>query len=344
MVFLFQKKEQMHNISPEIKILLSTSGTTGSSKFVKLSEENLYSNAVSIVKYLPINFSDVCPLNLPLNYSYGLSILTTNAIAGGKIICGLKDILNKDFWNDFEENGFTSLAGVPYVYEILNRIGFLKKNYPSLKYLTQAGGKLNEKLISLFAEYSKNNSLDFFVMYGQTEATARMSYLNVNEFPNKIGSVGKSIDQGKFVIDQESNELIYDGPNVFGGYAECIDDLIHYVKKPLFTGDLAKIDEDGFIYIIGRSKRFVKILGSRINLDELENNLKENFQNNTFICAGKEDTILQIACTNSTIEKVEVCNYIKELFNIHHAYIKFKIIENIPLTANGKINYIAILE
>ncbi len=343
---IFIKESQRTiKIAPEIKILLSTSGTTGSPKFVKLSEENIFQNASSIISYLPINKDDVCPLNLPIHYSYGLSILTTNAIAGGVIICGVKDILNKDFWVDFENHGFTSLAGVPYVYEILNRIGFLKKQYPSLKYLTQAGGKLNEKLVVSLHEYTQKQSIDFFVMYGQTEATARMSYFNTKQFPDKIGSVGKAILNGSFEIDNESSELLYKGLNVFGGYAEQFEDLAIYHKTEVLpTGDLAKMDDDGFIFIVGRLKRFVKIVGLRINLDEVEQALKNHFQNTTFICVGKEDQYLQIASTNIALEKNEIGTYIKDLFKIHPAHIKYKFIDNVPLTANGKINYNAILD
>jgi long-chain acyl-CoA synthetase len=332
-------------IAPEIKILLSTSGTTGSPKFVKLSDDNIFQNASSIINYLPINNEDVCPLNLPIYYSYGLSILTTNAISGGTIICGVKDILNKDFWVDFETFGFTSLAGVPYVYEILNRIGFLKKQYSSLRYLTQAGGKLNEKLVVSLYEYTQNQAVDFFVMYGQTEATARMSFFNTKQFPDKIGSVGKAILNGSFEIDVENSELLYKGPNVFGGYAEKVDDLaIFHKEEVLHTGDLATMDQDKFVFITGRLKRFVKILGSRINLDEVEQALKNHFPNTTFICVGKEDQYLQIASTNLTLGKNEIGTYIKDLFKIHPAYIKYKLIENVPLTSNGKINYNAILD
>jgi long-chain acyl-CoA synthetase len=332
-------------IDPQIKVLLSTSGTTGSPKFVKLSEQNLLQNALSIIDYLPIVQTDVCPLNLPIYYSYGLSILTTNAISGGAIVCGIKDVLNKDFWVDFEKLGFTSLAGVPYVYEILHRIGFTKKSYPSLRYLTQAGGKLNEKLVRVFHEYVLDQNIDFFVMYGQTEATARMSYFNTQKYPDKIGTVGQAIHNGSFEVDYETNELIYNGPNVFGGYATGFTDLneYHHTGK-LRTGDIALIDEDNFVSITGRLKRFVKILGSRINLDEIEQALKNQFGSVTFVCVGKEDQFLQIVSTSGAIEKTEVSTFIKEYFKIHPAYIRYRYLDTIPLTANGKINYNALTE
>lgn len=143
--YLFiNSKPKRYPLHPQLKILLSTSGSTGSPKFVKLSEENLIQNAHAILDYLPIKSTDVTPLNLPLYYSYGLSIFTTNAIAGGKLVCTNSDVMQKEFWNEWDRFQYTSLAGVPYIYEMLTRLGFLKKQYPSLRYLTQAGESLTK--------------------------------------------------------------------------------------------------------------------------------------------------------------------------------------------------------
>ena len=196
-------EKQLH---ADLKVLLSTSGTTGTPKLVKLSEANLRANAQSILAYLPIKQDDVTPLNLSICYSYGLSVLTSNSLAGGTIVCTNKDILSKDFWADFEKLGYTTLAGVPYIYEMLNRIGFLKKNYPQLRYMTQAGGKLSSKLAEVFSTHLKSQNKDFFIMYGQTEATARMSYLHPSYIESKIDSIGKAIPNGTFSIDKETNE------------------------------------------------------------------------------------------------------------------------------------------
>jgi acyl-CoA synthetase (AMP-forming)/AMP-acid ligase II len=328
------------NIHPDIKILLSTSGTTGSPKFVKLSDNNVYQNALSILDYLPITNKDVTPLNLPINYSYGLSVLTTNSIAGGQIVCSLEDILSKTFWINFETHGFTSIAGVPYTYEVLNRIGFTKKNYPSLKYLTQAGGKLSDKLIELFAEYAANNNVPFYIMYGQTEATARMAYLDHTMINTKIGSIGKPIKNGNFHIAQNTEELIYSGPNIYGGYAQNLDDLGTFeLITELKTGDIAKVDNEGYYYIVGRIKRFTKIFGLRINLDELEAMLKNNFDNSTFVCLGQNDKNIFIGFNNSSIQEAKIKEFIQEAMKINQGFIKVKYIEEMPFTANGKINY-----
>lgn len=335
-----EKRNSVKKIHPKLKLLLSTSGSTGSPKMVKISENNIIENAYSILNYLPINQKDTCPLELPLFYAYGFSIFTTNCMAGGKIICNLDDILQTNFWNDFEKFAFTSLAGVPFVYEMLKRIGFTKKTYPSLKYLTQAGGKLNEKTLDHFADYSIKNKIDFFVMYGQTEATARMSFLHPKDLKNKINSIGKPILNGSFSIDYDTKELIYTGPNVFGGYANSVKDLENFEENNcLNTGDLARIDSEGFYYIIGRMKRFIKIFGSRINLDEIELLLKQNISKNNWACIGKSDKKLIVFTTNFNFEKAKIKDFLKSKLNLHPKFIELKFIEEIPKNANQKTNY-----
>lgn len=333
-------KQHKHKLSAELKLLLSTSGTTGSPKFVKLSEENLIANAKSILQYLPINSKDVCPLNLPIHYSYGLSVLHTNAIAGGKMYCSLPDIMQKNFWLAMDEYGFTSIAGVPFVYEMLKRIGFTKKQYPSLKYITQAGGKLNDDLVMHYKEYAQNNSIAFFVMYGQTEATARMSYLNPSMLDSKLGSIGKAIPGGTFSLEKETNQLIYKGENVFGGYAESNTDLVTYNKTDLLlTGDIARVDDDGYYYIIGRVKRFIKLFGNRINLDEIEQSLKNVFQSASFVAFGSNDQVMYVIYNNAALDKNAIIEHLKSEFSIHHSSFKIEYLEEIPLTSNGKIDY-----
>jgi long-chain acyl-CoA synthetase len=284
LIFLLEKNKNI-NIHHNVKILLSTSGTTGSPKFVKLSEENIFQNTISIVDYLPIIKEDVTPLNLPIFYSYGLSVLHTNATKGGVIVCNTDDVLSKNFWRQFEEFGFTSIAGVPFLYEMLDRIGFRKKQYPTLRYISQAGGHLNRKIKQQFFDYCLENSLIFYVMYGQTEASARISYVQSNRLSEKINSIGKAILNGKLILDSETQELLYEGPNIFGGYASSIVDLSIWENiKQLHTGDLAEKDKDGFYFITGRIKRFIKAFGSRINLDELELLLKLKIEGINFAC------------------------------------------------------------
>lgn len=329
-------------INDNIKLMLSTSGTTGSPKFVKLSEANAYENAVSISDYLPIISQDVTPLNLPIYYSYGLSVLHSNAINGGTIICNTDDVLSKGFWKQFDEYGFTSIAGVPFVYEMLDRIGFRKKTYPSLRYISQAGGNLNQKTKQKFLDYATENNVDFYVMYGQTEATARISYVNPKDLSDKITSIGKPILNGKLSIDTETQELLYEGPNVFGGYATKPEDLVIWEdKKQLHTGDLATKDEDGFYFITGRMKRFVKVFGNRVNLDELERFLKQKTDETNFACIGVKDKNV-IVFTDKEIDFNNIKKIISDKLKIHSSVLKHKVINEFPLTSNGKVNYKAL--
>ncbi len=327
-------------INIKIKLLISTSGTTGSPKFVKLSEENLISNATSITKYLPIDEFDVTPLNLPIFYSYGLSILTSNSLKGGRIVCTNDDLLKKKFWDSFEKLGYTSFAGVPFIYEMLDRIGFTKKIYPTLKYFTQAGGKLQENLALKYGEYALSNRIHFFMMYGQTEATARMSYLEPSKVFEKIGSIGQPIPNGEFIIDETTNELCYNGENVFGGYVEKPSDLVDYFQQQILrTGDLAKVDKDGYYYITGRLKRFTKLFGNRINLDEVESIIAKHL-NLIVKCIGLNDKTLIIFTTDSNIDLKEISQFVSTEIKIHISAIKSIHINEYPLTNNGKINYI----
>ncbi|PWV54342.1 AMP-binding protein [Chitinophaga sp. S165] len=340
---LFRHRKGIRNdIHPDIKVLLSTSGTTGSPKFVKLSEDNLVQNALSILDYLPVNNSDVTPLNLPVFYSYGLSVFTTNSIAGGQIVCGNRDVVQKEFWEDMERYGYTSIAGVPYVYEMLHRIGFCRKEYASLRYMTQAGGKLNASLIKSFGEYMTDRNKQFFVMYGQTEATARMAYMPPHDLLKKTGSIGMPVKGGQFTLAPDTNELLYSGPNVFGGYATSAADLATFEYLPmLHTGDVASRDADGYYYITGRLKRFVKLFGTRINLDEVETILKQEMQGETFACVGIEDKHLLVFHKQAALDDNDIRSLLVKKLGLHPTAFKVQKVDDFALTPNGKLDYTA---
>lgn len=335
----FFQEENTTPVHPRIKILLSTSGSTGSPKLVKLSEENLLANARSILQYLPINETAIAPLNLPVYYSYGLSVLTTHALAGATVVCGLPEMLQKTFWEKWELYGFTSLAGVPFTYEMLNRVGFFTRPLPSLQYFTQAGGRLNEELVKKAATYAHQMSKQFFIMYGQTEATARMAYLPPAQALHKPDSIGIAIPGGQFSIDMATQELLYTGPNVFGGYAETAADLLTYKPiQPLRTGDVARIDDEDYIYITGRIKRFVKLFGNRISLDEVEALLKNSFNVQQVACTGLQDTFLLLSFTEP-VDRTVISAYLFSQLGIHSTAVKWNPLAALPLTANGKTDY-----
>ena len=277
---LIKINDDQIDIHKDLALLLTTSGSTGSPKAVKISYENLSSNAESISEYLEIDENERPITTLPINYSFGLSVINSHLLKKTTILLTEKTLFDREFWNFLNEYKATSLSGVPYTYEILKKIRFLKMDLPFLKTLTQAGGKLKNELNIEFSKFCLENDKRFFVMYGQTEATARISYLPYQLSLEKIGCIGISIPNGKLSLidtnDEGIGELVYEGKNVSLGYAECKEDLIKEDENHgiLNTGDIAKQDQDGFYYIIGRKKRFIKIFGNRINLDEIEQLLK----------------------------------------------------------------------
>lgn len=308
-------------------LLLPTSGTTGSSKYVRLSQANVINNAKNIIKALSIKTTDVALLNLPLHYSYGLSVLNSHLLRGSTIVLTQSSVMEQNYWDALSTHKANSISGVPYTYHMLKR--FKPAKFESIEVMTQAGGKLPEADIIHFRSIAKQNNSRFYVMYGQTEATARMTVLPYNS--DRIDSVGKAIG-GR--IEVENNELVYYGKNVMLGYANSYSDLMlgDENKGKLYTGDIGEVDSDGFIKITGRNNRYIKMFGSRINLDDIEVLLVE------FKAAvvGEENKIY-IA--------YEVEGNIKEkLVGINKSGLFFKKVENLPLKSNGKIDYAKVRE
>ncbi|GGF03878.1 AMP-binding protein [Flavobacterium limi] len=345
-ITLFRRNENsIYPIHPKIKLLLSTSGTTGSPKFVRLSVENLVQNAKSILEYLPIKSDDVVPLNVPVHSVYGMSIFNTNCMKAHQIVCTDKDVFQKEFWSDLKHYGYATLGGVPYFYEMLHSIGFFRKDHPSLRYFTHGGGMLSHKLIEIISEYNERFDKQFFAQYGQTEASGRMAFLPPKDLLRKATSIGRAIKNGRFEIDNETSELIYYGPNIFGGYAERRADLQFYdQEEKLHTGDQARVDSEGYYYITGRLKRIVKLFGTRINLDEIELLLKNTLGGQTFICLNIHDKHLAVLYTDETVNKEVIVNVLKAKLSLHSSSLKVIYLDIVPLTANGKVNYPVIKE
>ena len=332
----------------DLSLMLSTSGTTGSPKMVKLTKKNLYSNCNSIVQYLNIKSNHRAITNLPLYYSYGISILNTHLEQGASIVITDKSIMSKEFWEIFKKHNVTTLNGVPYNYEIFRRIGLMKMELPSLKFMTQAGGKLNHKLVTEYATWAEKKQITFLVMYGQTEATARISYLPSEKTLENETSIGIPIPNGRLLLkDLNSNELIkendidgeliYEGDNVMMGYAIKLEDLSKEdeLKGVLHTGDIAQKDKDGYFYITGRLKRFIKIHGNRIGLDEIEQFLKSDSYD--ILCTGVDNKLMIATKEEDKIEEIK--NVVLKKYNFHHSVVKVLYIEEYPVTSAGKIQY-----
>jgi acyl-CoA synthetase (AMP-forming)/AMP-acid ligase II len=340
-------QQSLHQIHPDLALLLSTSGSTGSPKLVRLTYQNVVSNATQIGEALSLHPDERAITSLPLHYSYGLSVVNSHLVAGGSLVLTTDGLLADNFWSAFRTTACTSLAGIPYMYQMLHRLDLNALRVPRLKTMTQAGGKLQDNLIAKFHGLMRERDGRFFVMYGQTEATARIATLSPDFLPEKLGSVGKPLTGGTMtVVTAErqvtepftEGELVYDGPNVMAGYAECPEDLARgaEVGAGLYTGDLGYFDTDGFFYITGRNKRFSKVLGHRINLDEVESMLRTHGP--TAVVAGSERLLIYCEYGDEP-DFAAFASQLGEKLKLHPSLIKFHRVDSIPLNSKGKPDY-----
>ncbi|MGQ0708810.1 MAG: AMP-binding protein [Rhodoferax sp.] len=348
---LWRRPEQIaHKIHEELVLLLATSGSTGSPKLVRLSMENLISNAQSIGQYLEIDMEERAITSLPLNYSYGLSVLNSHLHVGASLVLTSRSMFDAEFWRLVSDYQVTSFAGVPYNYEMLLKLRFERMSIPSLRTVTQAGGRLDsEKIREIYKICSKKN-MDFYPMYGQTEATARIAYLPKKDVLRKLGSIGVAIPGGRLWIESQdgqivseprvTGELIYEGPNVSLGYAESRVDLGLGDENQgvLRTGDLGHVDEDGFFYVDGRKSRFLKIFGIRISLDAVEKILTAK----GFTCAahGLDDRlVLFIEQQPSELRVEDLRIELAETLGVNKAGVQILALAALPRLESGKVNY-----
>jgi len=334
---------EMH---PELAVLLSTSGTTGAPKLVRLSRENIQSNAASIAEYLGLDSTERAITTLSFHYSYGMSVLHTHLLVGAALVLTDASVIEDGFWKCVSRNAVTSLALVPFQFELLERSGFQVRKLETLRYITQAGGKLAEPVVRRFAELGKRQGWRLFVMYGQTEAAPRMAYLPPEDLEEWAFSIGRPIPGGKFYLIAEdgthidtpnrAGELIYEGPNVMLGYADDRQDLAAPAGPPeLHTGDLAEMLENGYYRIVGRLKRFIKLFGLRVSLDEAEDFLRR--EGITAWCAGKDEHLVVFLTETERAEHAK--ELLIERYRLTPSVVSVKVIEAPPLLSSGKIDY-----
>ncbi len=341
--------EHVFPLYDELALLLTTSGSTGSPKFVRQSYKNIAANTRSIVSYLEIGETERAITTLPMNYTYGLSIINTHLAAGAALLMTRKTLMQREFWDFFTQQKATSFGGVPYTYEMLDKLMFFRRKLPDLRTMTQAGGKLLPDLHRKFAEYAEREGKKFVVMYGQAEATARMAYLPADKALKKCGAMGIAIPGGKFDLTDVNGkkittpetvgELVYTGDNVTLGYAVRGEDLAKGDERGgvLQTGDMAKFDADGYFSIVGRKKRFLKIFGNRVNLDETERLIKAHYPDFECACAGVDDA-MKIFITDKTKIK-EIQNFITEKTHLNFTAFHVRYLPEIPKNDAGKTLY-----
>lgn len=334
----------------DLALLMTTSGSTGSPMLVRQSYRNLNSNAEAISQYLGIAREDRPITTLPMNYTYGLSILNSHLLNGCTCLLTSKTLMDKAFWELLKNHRATTFGGVPYVYEMLRRLRFGRMDLPSLKYLTQAGGRLSPELSREFAQLCQEKGMRYFTMYGQTEATARMAYLPSEHAVAKAGSIGVAIPGGQFWLEDSAGqtilesdttgELVYRGANVAMGYADNCGDLARGDENGgvLRTGDLARRDGDGLYYVVGRKKRFLKLFGNRINLEELEQLARESGYD--CVCAGEDDHV-RIYTTDQE-HHAQIKQFVVERTGLHPSGFEVIQIAEIPRNDAGKIAYAAL--
>jgi long-chain acyl-CoA synthetase len=350
--FYYASNFSKNRIHTDLAVLLSTSGTTGSPKLVRLSFKNIMANASSIRDYLGISPEQRAITSLPMSYSFGLSVINSYLLSGASLLLTDKSFVFKDFWKLFKKNNCTSFSGVPYSYELLKKTNFENMEIPSLKVMTQAGGRLSKELIKYFAELSAARDFKFYVMYGQTEATARISYVPPSALPEKTGSIGIPIPGGSMSIFSEGEEikeanvegeLIYRGDNVMMGYAVERDDLEKgdELNGILHTGDIVYKDEDDFFYVTGRLKRFIKIFGLRLNLDEVEKMIESHY--NIFnACSGSDDKLNILIDRGDSVSPDDIRQKVSVYYKINKSVITVRLADKMPVTESGKKDYKAI--
>lgn len=338
-------------LNEELALLLTTSGSTGSPKLVRQSRRNIVSNALSIADYLELDASERPITSLPMQYTFGLSIINSHLAVGAAILLTTHTLFEREFWDFFAKAGATSISGVPYTYEMLKRLSFFDMDLPSLRTMTQAGGKLSVGLHRECAEFAARTGRKFVVMYGQTEATARMGYLPARYAIEKCGSMGIAIPGGRFRLMEDAHteitepdvvgELVYEGDNVTMGYAQCREDLEKGDERGgvLFTGDMAKRDADGFYYITGRKKRFLKLYGKRVNMDEIEQLFKGRYDGIGVACTGEDDHMRIYLAGKDEKFCARAREWITEKTGLHPSGVQVLPIGEIPKNSSGKIIY-----
>lgn len=338
---------QQVRLNSKLALLLTTSGTTGSRKLVRLSYANIASNTRSICKYLEINESDRAVTSLPMSYTYGLSVINTHLYSKATILLTERQIYTKEFWEYFRNNKGTSFSGVPYMYEMLIKMGMFNEDIETLKVMTSAGGKLSINDEKYLLNYAQEYVKKLIVMYGQTEATARISYRPYEDMNRKMGSIGIAIPGGSMWLENQkgdivnkpynNGEIIYKGENVSMGYAYNYTDLVkgNTNRGVLHTGDIGYIDEDGYFYILDRCDGSIKVNGKRLDLKDMERMLAEKYPDVEIKCRAEKcydgymDKKIKIDIKlkkKMYIDKMEIVSFVKKNTGINSKTISITVI------------------
>ena len=318
-------------------------------------------DAQAIIKSLEIDENDSAGVLLPVSYVYGLSVVNSHLLAGGSLLLPAGSMFQRGYWDFLEACGVTSFCGVPYTYEILDWLRILSRPWKKLRLLTQAGGAMSrdmkQKLLEwIYDRRHQGITTHLAVMYGQTEATARMSTFFLDQHPDKLDSVGRAVPGGVFQIKNGDHtgagDIYYRGANVCLGYvmerADLSENAAIWRQSAglLDTGDVGRLDDEGYLYITGRKKRFIKCNGVRISLDELERSI-ENRWKVPVVCIAKvsnEQLTLFIRTEDfGNLDRVELEGYLRQL-GITKGQCQVRKVREFHYCGNGKIDYAGFCE
>lgn len=323
----------------ELAIILTTSGSTSNPKMVCLSVDNLAYNTEVMIQTYGLTEQDRGIITLPLQYAYGLTFVHMHWKIGASLILTNKSIVSTEFWRLYDQYLPTNMAGVPFTYELLERVGFLERDLGKLRFMSQSGGALPGNLKKKYILELAKKNVDLYVFLGLTEATGMVSYVPVPNNIQKINSVG--IPAGDMKIQILDQELVLSGRSVCLGYAQSWMDLqsIGDSQQTWYTGDMAYVDEDGYIVLAGRRKRIAKILGNRINLEDIDELIVNTFSDVICACTCKEDSCI-VANIQGTISDHDLKRcIIDNIQNIDESMIQIKRYDSLPRLSNGKIDF-----
>ena len=335
------REHTAHNLHPDLALLMSTSGSTGSPRLVRLSAGNLAANTEQIRQALGIRADDCAALTLPLTYCYGLSVLHTHLAAGASVLLTEHSVVDECFWQAAADAGVTTFPGVPHTFDLLERSGFAERDLPRLRYVTQAGGRMDPERVRAFAELGRRRGFGVCVMYGQCEATARIACLPPELATEHPDSVGVPVPGAEVRI--EDGEIVLHGPNVMLGYADGPADLARgRTVDRLRTGDLGEITDEGLLRVVGRRARFVKVLGHRIDLDALERRLTGD--GHEVLVSGR-DGLLAVAATGvaAAPARERVRRATARAAGVPLDAVRVGAVETLPRLPNGKADHAAVL-
>ena len=336
---LFERLRSTYEGKPtdsELALLLTTSGSTGSPKLVRIGRAALAADNKMSEVLFELDSSTRMTMILPICYAWGLSVVCSVLEAGGTLVMTRKTVMDPELADVMRDARATHVAGVPYMYEALDRFRFFEGDFPSLRALLVSGGALAPALRRKYAEFAKGRGIAFFEGYGQTETTGVMTTIRTDVHLDLIGSIGKSENGGRFRV--EDGELVYEGPIVAMGYAVCAEDLMKgdEWKGVRRTGDMAKIDADGYVTLTGRASRFLKIFGNRVSLEEVENLVKDGFAGAGCAATGADNDLHVFVCG---VSAADVEKFLVAKLHFNATVVKVHVLDSIPLNANGKTDY-----